>query len=423
MVNAGTDWNSIEVTLKLPQSTCRGDNVVRITRPLIVTAFLSGFLSLLPLVYACVGGAALVKFKFMPEQALQSTNCDLRWTPVLKFCYIERGIVYPVLFIVVGFIAAKILTLVLCHTRFFATAKTSTVESLDEKCRAVILNFMFINCGFLPYMIVVGIFGFAYITIFCVPQTVLMWTWGYNYMNTAERLYKNTEDDVELEKVETSSDNSHETITSPKKASRCPQSLFKVKETLARLLTLNNASLAFSLTIGLIPWTKSLFVEGGTLRFVWTLCNSIGAICTPLSNLVLGGTLSKGPNNKEFGFTFLIACLIIKVVICLAICLGCVVAGILLGLVRDEPLFKLVLCIECATPSAVVLVMLSQKCQVSVSSIPTFQFWQNLFCLITMGLTIALSLQYIISPDGGSSLSSAFPSFSSFSSLTIGHSL
>lgn len=264
----------------------------------------------------------------------------------------NHRIVIPTILMIVGFALAELLLLFLRFFRWFPNAPHGKPYS-DEFARSMVVNFVFTNTSFLPMIIIeylaysvepfnsdaenYKILGFAYITIFALPPSILTWVWAYGYIgscpknsdpeeheenkmekgllsesiSTTALLVNDNKNPEEAITVEMSSTPAQlESNNSPTR-SRLQRFLNSQQWVVAkRFITPANSSLLIGLIAGLTPAIKTLFAEGGQLRFAYVICKSIGSSTVPLSNTVLGGSLARGPRNSILGLFLLLVCCI-----------------------------------------------------------------------------------------------------------------
>eukprot|EP01105_Mastigella_eilhardi_P017305 TRINITY_DN3982_c0_g1_i18.p1 TRINITY_DN3982_c0_g1~~TRINITY_DN3982_c0_g1_i18.p1 ORF type:complete len:359 (-),score=101.21 TRINITY_DN3982_c0_g1_i18:1279-2355(-) len=349
-----------------------------------------------------------------------------------------------------GFLLARLLVAV-----YFRIKRDVSEEMKSELTRSCVLTLVWTNCGNIPWMIVESLVkhvkpftddpdgyymrGFSYINIYGLPYTLTLWTVGYSYFVAGVKTEKrkspapsdeeaavttqpppHSGSDVELRRVaagapeaetvataaEAASDQSAGLVAaSPAKAPSKGNLWWRfVGATLAwwerhgaailRLCSPQNASVIIGLVIGLVPFTNRLVVQdAGKLHFVWDITRSLGSPCVTVSNIVLGASLSRGPQASSVGRALLAAHVVLKLVVAPALSMAVAVGAKWAGLVPLDPMFFFVMGVESAVPSAVVLVMLSQVFQVGRTTIPTIQFWHIIVSLLTLTFWTVLSLK------------------------------
>ncbi|KAL6057055.1 hypothetical protein QOT17_015718 [Balamuthia mandrillaris] len=316
----------------------------------------------------------------------------------------------------------------------------------DALKRCIIAGVTLANAGNLPLTLIISIThdlapfnedeeatsrGISYVSLYMTCMSLLVWTVGLNYIGRGPQLFnkedktKPSNSDLEgmLTKQESGSngektdrkENGEEIVAHTTKREETQPSSMSTTATMSssrmdaseaakpfwkRLfyqakggLSPITFSLLSALFVGLIPPIRNLFHgTGAPLKFVMEIFDFLGLPSVPIVMLVLGASLAKGPRTSFVGIRPIAAVVIGKLLLMPLLGISITLAVRRMGLLPEDPLFAFVLMIQSATPSATVLVVISEIHQWGNDITPTLQFWQYVVAVFTLTFVTAFSL-------------------------------
>lgn len=233
----------------------------------------------------------------------------------------------------------------------------------------IIVSVTFNNCIYIPLVIVAAISlqapelfpdkdaaakGITYLSLYLVPFIILIWLLGYPIL--AHHKMK----DFKLNKI----------ITPP------------VIATFAAIF------------IGLIPWTKSLFVgSNAPLGMFQQAASILGNATMPMALIILGGNLANSYGKTNIRFStgllvvigkYLIAPIIAILILFVLKKIGC----------NLTPMMSFIILLEGFMPPAMNLVVISQFADSNKETMAALMFWMYLIAIpvMTVWLVIAMKL-------------------------------
>ena len=314
-------------------------------------------------------GAILARKKILHEQALKDLTNVLVYVilPCLLFNKIISAISFDALRELWIFPVAALVNI--CGGLFIGFIMSLFCGKQKDFKRGVIASVAFSNCVYIPLVIVAAIVfqvpelfpdkdsaakGITFLSLYLVPFIILIWMVGYPIL--ARQSIK----DIKFTKI----------ITPP------------IIATFAAIL------------LGLIPWTKFLFVgREAPLGMIQQATVILGSATMPLSLIILGGNLanSYGKTKIKFSTIFFTAIgryifvpLIAFLFLFLIRSLGC----------KVTPLMAFIILLGGFMPPAMNLVVISQFADINKEKMATLMFWMYLIAIpvMTIWLTVAMNL-------------------------------
>lgn len=155
---------------------------------------------------------------------------------------------------------------------------------------------------------------------------------------------------------------------------------------LGEVFTPPTTAAMLALFVGAVPPVKRLFFgPGAPLRLLRETIGIVGQALIPSMMLVLGGNLSKGPGKSEMGWQTVVAVAVTRLVV-----LPCVGIAVVLGADRagmlpaDDPLFRFVLLLQFAMPTAINVGTVAALHGVGEVESSIILFWEYLLAPATM---------------------------------------
>ncbi len=314
-------------------------------------------------------GAILVRKKILYEQSLKDISNLLIYLilPCLLFSKIVSAIslkalrelwVFPVAALVNigGGLCIGLIVSIFCR-------------KLKEFKRGIVASLGFGNSAYIPLVLVTAIVfqaqelfveknavanGVTYISLYLVPYMILIWLVGYPII-TRQKL-KN----IKLSKI----------ITPP------------VIATLA------------AIAVGLIPWTKSLFVgNGAPLGMIQQAALILGSATMPIALIILGGNLATSHGKTKIKSSSIFYIATGKYII------APMIAVLFLFLIKSfgwkgTPMMSFIILLEGFMPPAMNLIVMCQFAETNRKIMATLMFWMYLIAIpaMTIWLTVTMKL-------------------------------
>lgn len=141
-----------------------------------------------------------------------------------------------------------------------------------------------------------------------------------------------------------------------------------------------------AILIGTIPQAKSfIFGHDAPLGFITDSLEILGGAMVPSVMLVLGGVLAEGPNDSKIGLKTTIGVTIARLLVLPLLGIGVIGLGDKMGIiVGDDLMYRYVLLLQYATPSAILLGAVARMRGYAVSECSAILFWQHVFALFSL---------------------------------------
>lgn len=326
------------------------------------------FKSVSTIIFACVAGALLVRFKVLNDEHLKflSKIVFIVMLPCLLFTKVAGNdklgellktswilplscVFYIILGCGLGFIAAK-----LCRPK-------------KEFFNGVVAASGFANSGYMPIPMVIvvtaifpcfinqknsAIIGVSYVSAYLLAFSPLAWSLGYSLV-----------------------------------AGR------KVKEIkLSHLLPPPVIAILSGLIIGLLPGREILCKPEGFLFSIFGAAELVAAGTIPCALIVLGGKLSHGPVRGIVNKRTIFSVIMIKLIILPIIGIAYVSSLRKFGLIPMDSLLALVLILEAAVPPATNLVLMCALEHKNEKEMATLLFWLYISSIPTITIFIIISM-------------------------------
>ncbi len=239
----------------------------------------------------------------------------------------------------------------------------------NEFKRVIIVSVTFSNSAYIPFVIIAAIIfqapelfmdkeaaakGITYISLYFIPAILLIWLVAYPIL--ARHKVKN----LKMNKI----------ITPP------------VVVTFAAIL------------LGLIPWTKSLFVgSGAPLGMFQQAALILGNATMPIALIILGGNLANSYGKTKIKFSTVFYAIIGKYLF------APLIAVLFLILIKNlgwkgTPMMSFVILLQGFMPPAMNLVVISQFADSNKENMAALMFWMYLIAIpiMTIWLVVAMKL-------------------------------
>jgi len=314
-------------------------------------------------------GAIIARKKILHEQALKDLTNVLVYVilPCLIFNKIVAAISFDALKELWIFPVAALANVSLGLLGGFILSLFCKKQK--EFKSGIVVSVAFNNCVYIPLVIVAAITsqapelfpdkdaaakGITYLSLYLVPFIILIWLLGYPVL--AHHKIK----DLKLSKI----------ITPP------------VVATFAAII------------IGLIPWTKSLFVGNcAPLGMFQHAASILGKATMPIALIILGGNLANSYGKTKIRFSTGLLVAIGKYLI------APVIAILILFILKKAgcnltPMMSFIILLEGFMPPAMNLIVISQFADSSKETMAALMFWMYLISIpiMTIWLTIIMKL-------------------------------
>lgn len=145
-----------------------------------------------------------------------------------------------------------------------------------------------------------------------------------------------------------------------------------------------------AIIIGSVPQAKSfVFGVDAPLAFITDSLGILGGAMVPSVMLVLGGMLAEGPNISKLGLKTTVGITVARLLVLPILGLGVVgLADKMHLLVADDAMYRYVLLLQYATPSAILLGAVARMRGYAVSESSALLFWQHVFALFSLSFYI-----------------------------------
>ncbi|KAK1423116.1 hypothetical protein QVD17_18411 [Tagetes erecta] len=145
-----------------------------------------------------------------------------------------------------------------------------------------------------------------------------------------------------------------------------------------------------AIIIGSIPHAKSfVFGYDAPLGFITDSLEILGGAMVPSVMLVLGGMLAEGPNDSKLGLKTTVGVIVARLLVLPVLGIGVVgLADKMHLLLADDAMYRYVLMLQYATPSAILLGAVARMRGYAVSEASALLFWQHVFALFSLSFYI-----------------------------------
>lgn len=148
--------------------------------------------------------------------------------------------------------------------------------------------------------------------------------------------------------------------------------------------------------VGVCPPLKGLFHGAGApLAMVTAAADLLGAAAIPCAMLVLGANLARGPGRGGVGAPVVAAVSLVRLVVMPGVGVGLVLLLKWAGLLPRDPVFRLVLLLEAATPSAMNLVIMCQLHGRGEQAMAATLFWEYVFSILSLTVWVSIFLYLV----------------------------
>ncbi|KAM0012265.1 putative membrane transport protein [Helianthus debilis subsp. tardiflorus] len=145
-----------------------------------------------------------------------------------------------------------------------------------------------------------------------------------------------------------------------------------------------------AIIIGSIPHAKSfVFGRDAPLSFITDSLEILGGAMVPSVMLVLGGMLAEGPYVSKLGLKTTVGVIVARLLVLPVFGIGVVgLADKMHLLITDDAMYRYVLLLQYATPSAILLGAVARMRGYAVSEASALLFWQHVFALFSLSFYI-----------------------------------
>ncbi|KAI3502567.1 hypothetical protein L1887_30710 [Cichorium endivia] len=142
--------------------------------------------------------------------------------------------------------------------------------------------------------------------------------------------------------------------------------------------------------IGSVPQAKSfLFGHDAPFSFITDSLEILGGAMVPSVMLVLGGVLAEGPNDSKLGVKTTIGITVARLLVLPVFGIGVVGLGDKMHLlVDDDSVYRYVVLLQYATPSAILLGVVARMRGYAVKECSALLFWQHVFAIFSLSFYI-----------------------------------
>jgi len=325
--------------------------------------------TILTILIATGCGVIIARKKILHEQALKDLTNVLVYVilPCLIFSKIVTAISIEALNELWIFPAAALANVSI--GLFIGFLLSLFCKKRKEFKSGIIVSVAFNNCIYIPLVIVVAITlqapelfpdkdaaakGITYLSLYLVPFIILIWLLGYPIL--ARHKIK----DLKLNKI----------ITPP------------VIATFAAIF------------LGLIPWTKSLFVgNNAPLGMFQQAAVILGKATMPMALIILGGNLANSYGKAKIRFSTVLLVTVGKYLIAPVIAISIIFLLKKIGC-NLTPMMAFIILLEGFMPPAMNLIVISQFADSNKETMAALMFWMYLISIpiMTIWLTVIMKM-------------------------------
>ena len=236
--------------------------------------------------------------------------------------------------------------------------------------RVIIVSSAFSNCAYIPFVIIAAIVfqapelfmdkeaaakGITYISLYFVPAILLIWLVAYPI------LARHKITNLKMDKI----------LTPP------------VVITFVAII------------LGLIPWTKSLFVgRDAPLRMFQQAALILGNATMPIALIILGGNLANSYGKIKINFSTVFLTVLGKYLFAPLIAVLFLILIKSLGW-KGTPMMSFIILLEGFMPPAMNLVIISQFADSNKENMAALMFWMYLISIPVMTIWLAVAMKLI----------------------------
>ncbi|KAG4137584.1 hypothetical protein ERO13_D07G080200v2 [Gossypium hirsutum] len=153
-----------------------------------------------------------------------------------------------------------------------------------------------------------------------------------------------------------------------------------------------------AIVIGIIPQIKAtVFGSDAPLDFITDSLAMISNGMVPAVMLVLGGMLWEGPNESKLGLRTTIGIVVARLLILPLAGIGIIyLADKWNCLIADDAMYRFVLLMQYATPSAILLGAIASLRGYAVGEASALLFWQHVFGLVSISVYIFIYFKLLV---------------------------
>ncbi|CAN0913788.1 Protein PIN-LIKES 2 [Linum grandiflorum] len=154
-----------------------------------------------------------------------------------------------------------------------------------------------------------------------------------------------------------------------------------------------------ALVIGVIqPLKGVVYGADAPLGFITDSLTLMAEAAVPSVMLVLGGMLAEGPNESSLGVRTTVGIVVARLLVLPAVGIGVVKAAEEMGmLVAGDQLYKFVLLLQYATPSAILLGAVASLRGYAVKEASALLFWQHICAVGSLSLYVVVFFKLLLS--------------------------
>ncbi|XP_057810742.1 protein PIN-LIKES 2-like [Salvia miltiorrhiza] len=153
-----------------------------------------------------------------------------------------------------------------------------------------------------------------------------------------------------------------------------------------------------AIIVGMIPQIKSfIFGYDAPLSVISDSLEILAGAMVPSVMLILGGMLAEGPDDSKLGRRTTIGIILARLLVLPLVGIGIVVSSDKLHfLVGDDQMYKFVLLLQYATPSAILLGAIASLRSYAVRESSALLFWQHLLAMFSLSLYVVVYFNFVI---------------------------
>lgn len=153
--------------------------------------------------------------------------------------------------------------------------------------------------------------------------------------------------------------------------------------------------------VGMIPPIKSfVYGDDAPLAFITDSLEILAQAMVPSVMLILGGMLAEGPNESKLGRRTTIGIIVARLLILPLIGMGVIyLADKLQFLIPGDPMFRFVLLLQYATPSAILLGAVASLRGYAVCEASALLFWQHVFAVLSLAIYVIIYFKILLFYD------------------------
>ncbi|KAK9118649.1 hypothetical protein Scep_016742 [Stephania cephalantha] len=147
-----------------------------------------------------------------------------------------------------------------------------------------------------------------------------------------------------------------------------------------------------AIVVGLVPQLKSFcFGREAPLSFLTDSFQILAGAAIPSVMLILGGMLAEGPNESKLGIRTTIGITVARLLVLPLVGVGVVALAENFNVViHEDPMYRFVLLLQYATPSAILLAAIASLRGYAASEASALLFWQHIFAIFSLSIYVIL---------------------------------